>query len=120
MILFIDMDAVWNRLQNRMDDQRGMELNCDMPEFLLQWNNECHGDLKFMINDKSNDECDKILIFLINDDYNICNQSVTYFMHIYLYINHVAITFVCRRLLLIYCLLENVSVFIYLFSCQQL
>lgn len=31
-----DMDVIWNRLQNRIDDQRGMELNCDMPEFLLQ------------------------------------------------------------------------------------
>lgn len=30
-----DLDAVWNRLQNRIDDQRGTELNCDMPEFLL-------------------------------------------------------------------------------------
>lgn len=35
-ILSLDMDVVWNRLQNRIDDQRGMELNCDMPDFLLE------------------------------------------------------------------------------------
>ncbi|XP_054723652.1 regulator of G-protein signaling 18-like [Uloborus diversus] len=29
-----DINTVWNRLQQRMDDQRGTELQCDIPEFL--------------------------------------------------------------------------------------